>query len=98
VLAGSNCSHLLPARTLVHGLVQSLTTHYGPYAIPTGKGSRYTDVMIEANAIYAWSSIPVVDLYLTLVVALAGAILAWSLTALARRAITLVGAPRDRHS
>jgi hypothetical protein len=62
VLAGSNWSQMLPARTLVHGLVQSLTTHFGPYPIPTGKGSRYTDVMIETNTIYAWSAILGVDL------------------------------------
>jgi hypothetical protein len=98
VLAGSRWRDRLPGRTLVHGLVDSLTAHYGPYPTLAEKRPWYTDAMHEANRMYAWSAFPLVDLYLTLVVALAGAMLTWALAGLAWGAIAYGAGLRKRKS
>ena len=54
--------------------------------------------MLKANRMYASIAFPLVDLYLTLVVALPGAMLTWALAGLAWGAIACVAGRRKRES
>jgi hypothetical protein len=75
VLAGSGWRDQLPTSTLVGSLVGLLTTHYGPYPTPTGRGPWYTNAIHEANSRFYLGAHKLMELYLTLVIAGAGATL-----------------------
>jgi hypothetical protein len=96
VLAGRGWGDRLPNTILVGRFVEWLTIHYGPFPTPTGRGPWYTDDMHRANTDFFQSAMPLGQLYLTLIVALAGALLTWAVAGLAPVAIACVRGFRNR--
>ncbi len=86
-LAGWSKRPVWPTTILVGGLADWLTIYAGPYPTPMGIGPWYTADMHEANTRYSLSVMSLAQIYLTLLVALAGAMLTWSVAGLVSLAI-----------
>ena len=73
VSLGTNWRHQAPTGAIAENLAELLTVHCGPYPTPHGRGPWYTNGMHEANQSFAVRALKLADLFLTLLVAFAGA-------------------------
>jgi hypothetical protein len=89
ILAGSGWRDWLPTTIVVDGLAQLLTIHFGPYPTPNGRGTWYTNAIHDANGQFMVGAFHLIELYLALLMAMAGGILTQAVAArLATRSST----------
>ena len=81
VMSRSGWGDWLPTTIVIDELAQWLTTHFGPYPTPNGRGPWYTNAIHEANGQFLVGAIHLITLYFTLVIAILAGFLTQALAA-----------------